>query len=150
MKDKTTAILLAWIFFPALDFYLDQPGRGIAKLLTLGGLGVWALIDAIKITTMSDDAFNALYNKHSEVPAEGSPAGGSHARRWILIGIAAFGGLVVTCTVLVAVTVEQAVEDVQNIRIETCHYDATANMSVILEGTGGNSRSRTVTGNACD
>ena len=62
MKSKTTAILLAWIFFPAYDFYLGQPGRGVAKILTLGGLGVWALIDAIKITMMSDEDFNAAYN----------------------------------------------------------------------------------------
>ena len=52
MKNKTTAILLAWIFFPALDFYLGRPGRGVLKILTLGGFGVWALIDAIKVTTM--------------------------------------------------------------------------------------------------
>ena len=62
MKNKTTAILLAWIFFPALDFYLGRPGRGVLKILTLGGLGVWALIDAIKVTTMSEDEFDAQYN----------------------------------------------------------------------------------------
>ncbi len=62
MKERTTAIILAWIVWPALDFYLGQPGRGVAKLLTLGGLGVWALVDAITITTISDDAFNAKYN----------------------------------------------------------------------------------------
>ena len=144
MKNKTTAILLAWIFSPALDFYLGRPGRGVAKLLTLGGLGIWALVDAIKITTLSDDAFNALYNERSEVSTD------THVLRWVLIGLAAFAAAMVTCTVLVAVTFEQAVEDVQNTRIETCHYDETTNMSVILEGTAGSSRSRTVTGNACD
>ena len=30
-------------------FYLGYTGLGIAKLLTLGGLGVWALIDFIMI-----------------------------------------------------------------------------------------------------
>ena len=34
MKNKTVAILLAWLFWPAFDFYLGRPGRGIAKLLT--------------------------------------------------------------------------------------------------------------------
>ena len=62
MKSKSTAIILAWVFFPAYDFYLGQTGRGIAKILTFGGLGVWALIDAIKITTMSDEDFNNKYN----------------------------------------------------------------------------------------
>ena len=62
MKVKSTAIILAWVFWPALDFYLGQVGRGVAKLLTIGGLGIWALIDAIKVTTMSDEDFNAKYN----------------------------------------------------------------------------------------
>jgi TM2 domain-containing membrane protein YozV len=30
-------------------FYLGYTGLGVAKLLTLGGLGVWALIDFIMI-----------------------------------------------------------------------------------------------------
>ena len=38
MKSKTAAILLAWQFWPALDFYLGKSGPGIAKLLRLGGL----------------------------------------------------------------------------------------------------------------
>ena len=62
MKNKTSAILIAWLFWPAFDFYLGSPGRGILKLVTLGGLGIWALIDAIKITTMSDQEFAARYN----------------------------------------------------------------------------------------
>ncbi len=62
MKDRTTAMILAWIAWPAFDFYLGNPGRGIAKLLTLGGLGVWALVDAIRVTSMSDQDFNAAYN----------------------------------------------------------------------------------------
>ncbi len=62
MKNRTTAIVLAWIFWPALEFYLGQPGKGIAKVLTIGGLGVWAIIDAIKITTMSPDDSDSRYN----------------------------------------------------------------------------------------
>jgi TM2 domain-containing membrane protein YozV len=30
-------------------FYLGYTGLGVAKLLTLGGLGIWALIDFIMI-----------------------------------------------------------------------------------------------------
>jgi TM2 domain-containing membrane protein YozV len=30
-------------------FYLGQTGLGVAKLLTLGGCGIWALIDFIMI-----------------------------------------------------------------------------------------------------
>ena len=61
-KDKTTATLLAWVFWPALDFYLGNAGKGVAKLLTLGGLGVWALIDAIKLLSMSQQEFDWRYN----------------------------------------------------------------------------------------
>ena len=62
MKNKTVAILLAWLFWPAFDFYLGRPGRAIAKLLTLGGLGIWALVDAIKVTIMSDADFDGQFN----------------------------------------------------------------------------------------
>ncbi len=62
MKSKQTAVLLAWLFNPACDFYLGKTGKGIAKLVTIGGLGIWALIDAIKITTMSEEDFNRQYN----------------------------------------------------------------------------------------
>ena len=62
MKNKTVAILLAWLFWPAFDFYLGRPGRGIAKLLTLGGLGIWALVDAIKVTIMSAADFDRQFN----------------------------------------------------------------------------------------
>ena len=62
MKNKTVAILLAWLFWPALDFYLGRPVRGIFKLLTLGGLGIWSLIDAITVTMMSDADFDRRFN----------------------------------------------------------------------------------------
>ena len=50
-KDQGTTFLLS-VFLGTMGadrFYLGQTGLGIAKLLTCGGLGVWALIDAIMI-----------------------------------------------------------------------------------------------------
>lgn len=50
-RDWLTAVLLSW-FLGVLGvdrFYLGQVGLGIAKLLTFGGCGVWALIDFIMI-----------------------------------------------------------------------------------------------------
>ena len=49
MKSQGTTFLLSWLLgFLGLDrFYLGQVGLGILKLVTLGGCGVWALIDMI-------------------------------------------------------------------------------------------------------
>lgn len=61
------AILLS-IFFGGLGidrFYLGYIGLGILKLLTLGGCGIWALIDLILIATnkMKDANGNPLVKK---------------------------------------------------------------------------------------
>jgi uncharacterized membrane protein YvbJ len=48
-KSRLVVTLLAW-FFGSLGvhrFYLGKIGSGIAMLFTLGGLGIWALIDFI-------------------------------------------------------------------------------------------------------
>jgi TM2 domain-containing membrane protein YozV len=50
-KSNVVALLLC-LFLGGLGvhrFYVGKIGTGIAMLLTLGGLGIWALIDLIMI-----------------------------------------------------------------------------------------------------
>ncbi len=50
-KSKVTAALLCF-FLGAIGvhrFYVGKVGTGIAQVFTLGGLGIWALIDFIMI-----------------------------------------------------------------------------------------------------
>jgi TM2 domain-containing membrane protein YozV len=52
-KEWTTALILS-ILLGSLGvdrFYLGYTGLGVAKLLTLGGCGVWSIIDIINIAT---------------------------------------------------------------------------------------------------
>jgi len=54
-KNFTIALLVSF-FLGTLGidrFYLGCPFTGILKLLTFGGLGIWALVDFIRIATGS-------------------------------------------------------------------------------------------------
>jgi len=48
-KSRLATTLLAWFLgeFGAHRFYLGKVGTGLLMLFTLGGFGIWALIDFI-------------------------------------------------------------------------------------------------------
>lgn len=50
-KSRLAAALLAWFLgiFGIHRFYVGKVGTGILMIFTLGGLGIWALIDFIVI-----------------------------------------------------------------------------------------------------
>ncbi|MCL2100261.1 MAG: TM2 domain-containing protein [Fibromonadales bacterium] len=52
-KDWLTVVLLSFFLggFGVDRFYVGKTGSGIAKLCTLGGCGIWSLIDFIFVLT---------------------------------------------------------------------------------------------------
>lgn len=67
-KNKKIAILLSFLLgYLGVDrFYLGYYGMGVLKLLTLGGFGIWWLIDFIFIytgnLTIKNKNWNILLN----------------------------------------------------------------------------------------
>lgn len=63
-KSRTAAYLLSWLLgWLGIDrFYLGYVGLGILKLVTLGGFGIWAMVDLILIGAgvMKDARGNSL------------------------------------------------------------------------------------------
>lgn len=61
-KSKTL-VYVFWFFLGILGghrFYLGDTGRGVAMLLTLGGLGIWTLIDVFFIGKRCEEKNEAL------------------------------------------------------------------------------------------
>lgn len=65
-KSRLAAALLAWFLgvFGVHRFYVGKIGTGILMIFTLGGLGIWTLIDFIMILVGSfkDKEGRKLYN----------------------------------------------------------------------------------------
>ena len=64
-KSQLTAALLCF-FLGGIGihrFYLGYTWQGIVQILTLGGLGIWALIDFVRILTGSLQPKNGEYEK---------------------------------------------------------------------------------------
>ena len=66
--DWLTTLLLCFFLghFGVHSFYTKKTGTGVAQLLTLGGCGIWTLIDFIMIVLGSyrDGNGNELYRKN--------------------------------------------------------------------------------------
>ena len=65
-KKSTGTTWLLWFFLGGLGahrYYLGKTGSAIAMTLTLGGLGIWSLIDLFLISGM-------IKKKNSEIEAE--------------------------------------------------------------------------------
>lgn len=66
-RQKSSGVAwLLWIFTGGVGghrFYLGRIGTGVAMLLTLGGLGIWSLIDLFLLSGMIRDTNEKIENE---------------------------------------------------------------------------------------
>lgn len=65
-KKSTATTWILWFFFGGLGghrYYLGKIGSGVAMTLTLGGLGIWTIIDIFLMNGM-------ISKKNSEIESE--------------------------------------------------------------------------------
>jgi TM2 domain-containing membrane protein YozV len=64
-KSQIVALLLCWVLgiIGIHRFYLGYTWQGIVQILTLGGLGIWTLIDLIRIILGNLGPKNGSYSK---------------------------------------------------------------------------------------
>jgi TM2 domain-containing membrane protein YozV len=55
-KSRIVALLLCWFLgiFGVHRFYVGKVGTGVLQLVTIGGLGIWTLIDLILVGSFRD------------------------------------------------------------------------------------------------
>lgn len=97
-KDKGVLILLSTLLgsFGADRFYRGQIGIGIVKLLTLGGCGVWTLIDSIMYmggSLPTDSEGNWIVDKKSQEASSGGQTNFSLKDKGVLTLLATLLGL---------------------------------------------------------